>query len=955
MLRLSNIRIGIKLAIMSGLGVLLVGGMIATQMMGNSTVRDANELAHVQQSIAKDAMTVEALETRMQLAVRDIRLARGPENLQKALGNIDGSLKAVNPLIDSMVKKLRVPENRDRMQKVKALAAQYASGAKEIADMQSEIIRISNSGTPDAAARASALTSKREQFARDVTLPIAAQLDELTEKVRGVATDKAEKEVEIAAESMTSAAHIGQAVGFAAIVVLFGAAIFGAMTIARPLGKMAGVLVELTNDRIVDVPYTNRGDEIGAIAKATDVFKESIAGKVVNLRVRTALDTCQTNVMVADENYNIVYMNNTMLAMMQANEAELRKELPALDTKNLIGTCIDVFHKNPAHQRGILDKLTTTVRTTIKIAGLTFDLVVTPTMDKNGKRAGTVVEWQDVTKIRAIEETAFRVKSALDGCATNMMVSDENYNIIYMNETMMAMMKSNEANLRKVLPNLDTKKLIGTCIDVFHKNPAHQRGILDKLSSTIETDLELAGLNFHLVVSPIVDKNGKRLGTSVEWKDETAEKAVEREINGVVQAAVAGDFVQRVPTEGKKGFMLNLSNAMNGLCENTGKALDDLASMMGSLANGDMTQRINADYQGMFGKLKDDANKMADQIGATVADIKASAREVTNASAEISTSTTDLSQRTEEQAASLEETSASMEEISATVKKNAENAQQANQSAAGTRDVADRGGQVVAKAVDAMAKIEESSRKISDIIGVIDEIARQTNLLALNAAVEAARAGEAGRGFAVVASEVRSLAQRSSQAAKDIKDLITNSNGQVKDGVDLVNRAGTALTEIVDSIKKVADIVADISNASIEQSTGIEEVNKALTQMDEVTQQNSALVEENAATAKTLEHQAKAMDERVAFFKLDSNAESEHAAQSADAREQRTVAAASSRGPAAPSRGLAAPTRGPAAPKQQSVAAPKRVAAGANGGGPVGRMHAALATAVKNDPDWKEF
>jgi methyl-accepting chemotaxis protein len=183
-----------------------------------------------------------------------------------------------------------------------------------------------------------------------------------------------------------------------------------------------------------------------------------------------------------------------------------------------------------------------------------------------------------------------------------------------------------------------------------------------------------------------------------------------------------------------------------------------------------------------------------------------------------------------------------MEEISATVKKNAENAQQANQSATSTREVASRGGEVVGQAVDAMARIEESSRKISDIISVIDEIARQTNLLALNAAVEAARAGDAGRGFAVVASEVRSLAQRSSQAAKDIKDLITNSTTQVKDGVELVNRAGEQLKEIVESIKGVAGIVADIAGASAEQASGIEQVNKALTQMDEVTQQNSALV-----------------------------------------------------------------------------------------------------------------
>jgi methyl-accepting chemotaxis protein len=289
----------------------------------------------------------------------------------------------------------------------------------------------------------------------------------------------------------------------------------------------------------------------------------------------------------------------------------------------------------------------------------------------------------------------------------------------------------------------------------------------------------------------------------------------------------------------------------------------------------DLTQRIP--LEGMTGEvamLCSGVNDLLDCMVAVISDIKTVSREVSNASAEISASTTDLSQRTEEQAASLEETSASMEEISATVKKNAENAQQANQFTSDTRSVAERGGAVVGNAVNAMARIEESSRKISDIIGVIDEIARQTNLLALNAAVEAARAGEAGRGFAVVATEVRSLAQRSSQAAKDIKDLITNSSGQVKEGVELVNKAGSSLKEIVESIKKVADIVADIANASAEQSTGIEEVNKALTQMDEVTQQNSALVEENAATAKTLETQAGAMDQRVGAFHLDDDAAS---------------------------------------------------------------------------------
>ena len=358
------------------------------------------------------------------------------------------------------------------------------------------------------------------------------------------------------------------------------------------------------------------------------------------------------------------------------------------------------------------------------------------------------------------------------------------------------------------------------------------------------------------------------------------------------------------------------------------RVVEGLGTGLERMAKGDLTYRITDEFIDEYKKVQEDFNAAIAQLQETIKSIAVSSSEVSSAASEISSSTSDLSQRTEEQAASLEETSASMEQMSVTVKKNAENAQQANQFANDTATVADRGGAVVSQAINAMSRIEESSRKISDIISVIDEIARQTNLLALNAAVEAARAGEAGRGFAVVASEVRSLAQRSSQAAKDIKDLITNSSSQVQEGVDLVNKAGASLTEIVESIKKVAQIVSDIAVASNEQATGIDQINTALNQMDEVTQQNSALVEENAATAKTLEQQSGAMNTSVGTFRLGG-------AESGDAPS--SSVAAIKRAPSEATRERAMPARRPAAPARR------------------GRTQGALALAEKPDADWKEF
>ena len=321
---------------------------------------------------------------------------------------------------------------------------------------------------------------------------------------------------------------------------------------------------------------------------------------------------------------------------------------------------------------------------------------------------------------------------------------------------------------------------------------------------------------------------------------------------------------------GKEGFFRRLATDINLLMETADRGLQEVVRMLGSLSRGDLTDHISNEYEGAFGRLKDDANATSSQLKEIIGQIVAATDTINTASREIAAGNSDLSQRTEEQASSLEQTASSMEQLTATVKQNAENAKQANQLAIGASQIASRGGAVVASVVTTMDSIDASSRKIVDIISVIDGIAFQTNILALNAAVEAARAGEQGRGFAVVAGEVRNLAQRSAAAAKEIKTLIVDSVGKVADGSKLVAQAGQTMQEIVVAIHRVTDIMSEITTASVEQSSGIEQVNLAITQMDEVTQQNAALVEEAAAAAESLEEQAHNLSVSVATFKVDN-------------------------------------------------------------------------------------
>jgi len=462
-----------------------------------------------------------------------------------------------------------------------------------------------------------------------------------------------------------------------------------------------------------------------------------------------------------------------------------------------------------------------------------------------------------------------RVKMALDNAGTPFRIADQSGTVVYANAQMLDVLRSIEPAMKQLNPAFSVENFVGSSIGNLMSDPVEYLARLNALTSLSVTEKEVGGRIFSITTAPVFNADGVRLGTVGEWIDRTSQVMVEREVAAIVNAAVAGDFSKRVVLEGKFGFFLTLGQGINQLLETSENGLHAVAGVLQALARGDLTQHLHGEYQGLFAQLQNDTNITVDRLTELVVQIKDATEAINTAAQEIAAGNADLSSRTEEQASSLEETASSMEELSATVKQNADGARQANSLAASSNELATRGGEIVHRVVNTMGEIQESSKRIADIVGVIDSIAFQTNILALNAAVEAARAGDQGRGFAVVASEVRSLAQRSATAAKEIKELIANSVGKVEGGAKLVQEAGTTMTEVVSSFARVAQLVTDISGASREQSAGIDQISRAVGQMDEVTQQNAALVEEAAAAAESLEDQARGLVQVVAMFKLD--------------------------------------------------------------------------------------
>lgn len=614
-------------------------------------------------------------------------------------------------------------------------------------------------------------------------------------------------------------------------------------SISKPFKKLVEVFQAIATGHLDnEISATASKNEIMQLLQALDCMQTQLRERITEdkriaeeaLRINEALDNVTTSVLIADIDSKIIYANQSAQQLFQSAEANIRLNVPHFQAKNLVGFSIDVLLKESKEQRELSSYLTNRIyRTNVTLGHLILDVSMTTVINVDGQRLGLVVELQDRTTEIATEQEVNAVVLA--------------------------------ASSGDFSPRIDIAQKTG-----FFKT--FSEGLNQTLDNTQQMVEELRQIFAAIASGDLSQTITKEYAGSLEQLKNDVNATINKlilvidEIQMATQAASQGDFTKPIHLEDKEGFFVTLSKSLNHILASNQQLIGELKHVFAAMASGDLTQILTSQYVGALEQLKIDVNSTVVALTQMINTVKQTVDVVNQAAEEISQGNTNLSQRTEQQAASLEQTAASMEEMTGTVQQNADNAQAANQLSTSAREHAGQGGEVVGVAITAMTEISKSSKKVADIIVVIDEIAFQTNLLALNAAVEAARAGEQGRGFAVVAQEVRHLAQRSADAAKEIKGLIQDSVNKVEEGTRLVNQSGATLQEIVAAVKKVSDIINEIAAASREQTAGIQQVNKVVAQLDEMTQQNSALVEEATTASATMKEQVQMLKEHVAFF-----------------------------------------------------------------------------------------
>lgn len=592
--------------------------------------------------------------------------------------------------------------------------------------------------------------------------------------------------------------------------------------------------------------------------------------QVERTRYLAAVESSAAALMMLDLDRCVTYVNESMLTLLRENRDVIEAEFPDVDFENLTGVNLDEFQGRSTQLGKVLsDTKKLPKQFDLQIGELLIEVRAAALRDETGKNHGFVVEWFNATERRKAQVTSARLASQLEGSGTGVMMCDLDRRITYLNPRLREVLEPYAQDLRTVFPGFSVDRIVGTCIDDFHKNPARQKDLMSAFGQhPYSSEIEVAGLEFGLNLTALYDHEGKHIGNSVEWVDYNDRAVYRREVVRLIEACKDGRLKERGDLSKLTPQYKLMMDAINELLDVLLRPVQEAAQVVERFSEQDLTVRMNGDYRGDNAIIKNNINQMADVLETALVSVGQSADQVRAASNQISAGSQSLSQATNEQASSLEEISSTVEQVSSMTEQNANNANHAKGLAESARTMADRGKGSMDQLSEAINRIKSSSDQTAKIVKTIDEIAFQTNLLALNAAVEAARAGDAGKGFAVVAEEVRNLAQRSADAAKTTAELIEGSVRNADSGVRLSDDVARQLEEIVTGSTKVNDIVAEIAAASNEQAKGISQINAAIGQINKVTQQNAANSEQSASAAEELAAQAGQLAQMVTRFKV---------------------------------------------------------------------------------------